>query len=225
MRLSQLARSIAWLTSEARTGPLSDNWGREWGTPIDRWYIERFLGAHAVDIRGDVLEIMDDRYTARFGADVRTSTILDIDSSNPRATLVADISQPDSLPRNRFNCIVLTQTLQYVFDLQAAVQSIHRTLRPGGVCLATVPAVSRLDSAATARGEFWRVTPAGCSRLFGEQFGGDAVEVTSCGNTRTAICFLLGLAAEDLSERELSAVHPAFPLVVTVRAMKRRALR
>ena len=37
-----------------RTTPLSDHWGRERGTPVDRYYIERFLAAERDVIRGRV---------------------------------------------------------------------------------------------------------------------------------------------------------------------------
>ena len=52
-------RGAAWLAA-ARTGPVSEQWGRDRGTPVDRWYIERFLDRHASDIRGHVLEVMDE---------------------------------------------------------------------------------------------------------------------------------------------------------------------
>lgn len=221
VKLARRLRCLAWLSLPSRTGPLSDDWGRRWGTPIDRWYIERFLADHAADIGGAVLEVLDDAYTRRFGRGVTRSEILDIDAANPRATLVADLERPDALPAEAFDCVVLTQTLQYVFDLRAAVANVHRALRPGGVCLATLPVTSKLDPAGRARGEFWRITPDGCARLFAERFGADAVEVTPGGNARASTLFLLGAAAEDLAPAELAVGHPLFPLVVAVRAVRR----
>jgi SAM-dependent methyltransferase len=219
MTLRGRLRGAAWFAA-ARTDPLSAHWGRERGTPVDRWFIERFLASHASDIHGHVLEVMDDRYTKQFGAAVEASEVLDVDPNNPEATLVADLAEPDGFPRERYDCFVLTQTLQFVYDLQAAVQSVHRSLRRGGVCLATVPVVSRLDRPENNRGEFWRVTPGGCERLFAERFGADQVEIATYGNTLTCVAFLLGLPADDLDERELAAEHPLFPLLVAVRAEK-----
>lgn len=214
-------RRPVWLGSVRRTGPLSENWGRERGTPLDRWYIEGFLADHADDIHGKVLEVMDDAYTRRLGRSVHAAEVLDVDPGNPRATLVADLERAADFPADTYDCFVLTQTLQFVYDVRAAVASVHRTLRPGGVCLATVPVVSRLDRAGIPRGEFWRITPVGCERLFAERFGAERVEVTRFGNTLTCIGFLLGLAAQDLRPSELEAVHPFFPLLVGVRAVKR----
>jgi SAM-dependent methyltransferase len=152
---------------------------------------------------------------------VSSSRVLDIDSSNSNATLVADLQHPEQFPEGAFDCIVLTQTLHYVYDLQAAVASLHRALRPGGVCLVTVPLVSRLDPAVPPGGEYWRLTGAACARLFGERFGDANVEVAEWGNVRAGTAFLLGLAAEELSEQELLATPDRyFPILTTVRAVR-----
>ena len=159
-------------------------------------------------------------YTTRFGTGVTASHVLDVDSSNREATLVADLEQPNEFPTAAFDCIVLTQTLQYVYDLPAAVASIHGALRPGGVCLITAPIMSRLDAAVPPESEYWRMTGAACARLFGERFRTPNVQVSECGNLRAGSAFLLGLAAEELSERELAAADPYFPILTTVRAMR-----
>src|SRR5579864_8443482 len=116
----------AYFGALRRTTPLSAGWGFDRGTPIDRYYIERFLGAHRSDIRGHVLEVADSRYTDRFGADVEASDVLDVSAENPRATLIADLGRPETLPEERYDCVVLTQTLQYVYDLGAAAEAVHR---------------------------------------------------------------------------------------------------
>jgi SAM-dependent methyltransferase len=225
MKAQALLRCARWLLLPGRTGPIYDDWGFGAGTPIDRWYIERFLSAHAGDIRGDVLEVRDDRYTQRFGSSVRSSTILDIDPGNPQATLVANLEEPNALPPSAYDCIVLTQTLHYIFHLQTAAENIHRALRPGGICLATAPTISRLDYAARETGEHWRLTHHSAARLFGEQFRTENTEVAAPGNARAAVAFLLGLPANDLRPAELSGDSPYFPLLVTVRAQKALDLR
>jgi hypothetical protein len=95
-------------------------------------------------------------------------------------------------------------------------------LRPGGICLATAPIISRLDAAVSPESEYWRLTGAAAARLFGERFGTANVQVSECGNLRAGSAFLLGLAAEELSERELVADDPYFPILTTVRAVRER---
>ena len=219
-RLQRLRRP-AWLGTVRRTRPLSDRWGGDRGTPIDRYYIERFMAAHRADIRGRVVEIADTRYTERFGSGIEAAEVLDIDATNPRATMVADISRPEMLPESAFDCAVVTQTLQYIFEVEGAVRGIHRLLRPGGVALVTVPSVSRVARSAGLDGDFWRFTSASCARLFGNVFG-EEVAVRSCGNVLASIAFLLGMAEEELSTRELEDDDPYFPVLIAIRAQKQR---
>jgi SAM-dependent methyltransferase len=216
-RLRRL-RHPALLGTLFRLTPLSQSWGRERGTPIDRYYIERFLDEHRADIRGRVLEVADTRYIDRFGSEVEQADVLDIDAKNPRVTLVGDQARPETLPKATYDAFVLTQTLQYVFDLRSAVESIHRLLRAGGVALITVPSVSRIAASAGVDGEFWRFTTASCRRLFAPLF--DEVEVQAYGNVLACAAFLFGMAREDLSERELETRDEFFPLLVAVRVRK-----
>jgi SAM-dependent methyltransferase len=210
----------AWLGTLRRTTPLSEHWGYDRGTPVDRYYIECFLEAHRSDIHGHVLEIKDSTYTDRFGLNVARRDVLDIDPGNPHVTLVADLAAADSIPANTFDCFVLTQTLQFVSDLSAAIAHIHRVLRPGGVLLCTVPGVSRVERA-YASTDYWRFTPAACSLLFNDVFGAEQVTICAYGNVLTAMAFLTGMAAEELSRRELATRAEYFPVTIATRAMKR----
>jgi len=204
-----------------RTRPLSSIWGADRGTPIDRYYIERFLDEHRQVIRGSVLEIKHSMYTDRFGVGVRERAVLDIDASNARATIVADLAAADAAPTAAFDCFILTQTLQYVYDVQAALRHSHRMLRPGGVLLCTVPSVSGIDPG-SLENEYWRFTRASCSRLFEDAFPGCDVVVRSHGNVLAATSFLAGIAAEELPRRQLDRDDDSFPLILTVRAEKPR---
>lgn len=220
-RLRRLARP-AWLGTLRRVTPLSNQWGFDRGTPVDRYYIERFLEEHRGDIRGRVLEVKDSGYTDRFGTAVARRDVLDIDAGNPNATIVADITAADVVASDSFDCFVLTQTLQLILDTRAALGHAHRILRPGGVLLATVPCISRIIPRYGLTTDYWRFTAASCSALFGEAFGPGAVAVRPYGNVLAATAFLAGMAREELSPRELDAADEYFPVIIAVRAVKRR---
>jgi SAM-dependent methyltransferase len=200
------------------TAPVGAMWGYDRGTPVDRWYIERFLEQHRGDIRGRVLEVKDSGYSERFGRDIVEYGVIDIDPDNARASYVADVTTCAGIPSDRFDCLILTQTLQYVYDLGAAVDSIHRVLRPGGVVLVTVPVTSRLVPLPVT--DYWRLTPLAAERLFVERFGGAAVVAKGRGNVLAQVAFLEGLAAEELRSRDLEVDDPEFPLLACVRAQK-----
>jgi SAM-dependent methyltransferase len=200
--------------------PLSVDFGYDRGTPVDRYYIERFLERCQPDIKGRVLEVKEPLYARRFGHGVDRYDVLDIDPGNTSATFVGDLVTGNGLPTDAFDCFILTQTLQYIYLTDAAVCEARRALRPGGVLLATVPAVSRLSYPPDVASEYWRFTAACCSRLFGDAFGPDHVTVQAHGNLMTCLAFLTGLAREELTAPELDVDDPLYPLVVTVRAVK-----
>ena len=219
-RLRRLRRP-AWLGTLRRTTPLSGEWGFERGTPIDRHYIEHFLNEHRSDIRGRVLEIKNDAYTKRFGRGLERCDVLDIDPGNPRATIVSDLTAADAVAADQFDCFLLTQTLQFIYDTRAAIGHAHRMLRSGGVLLVTVPMVSRIAPRDGLETDYWRFTTASCSRRFGDVFGPERVTVRPYGSVLTGIGFLAGLAAEELRPPELAHGDPYFPLVIAVRAVKK----
>jgi len=222
-RLRMLVRRLrrpARLGTLGRIRPLSNIWGFDRGTPVDRYYIESFLAERRAEIRGRVLEVKDSGYTARFGSGVDAAEVLDIDPSNSLATITADLSAAHSIASDQFDCFILTQTLQFIYDIQSAVKHAHRILRPSGVLLATLPSVSRLVPRGGLTGDFWRFTPASCTALFEGVFGVGQVEVRAYGNMTSAIAFLAGAAVEDLRPDQLDTRDDYFPVLIGVRGRK-----
>jgi SAM-dependent methyltransferase len=222
LRHSQRFRRLrrpAFLGTLRRTSPLSDGYGFDRGTPVDRYYIDRFIEENRGAIHGRVLEIKNSRYTHQFGSDVVQRDVLDIDPTNRNATIVADLAAGDGIPADAFDCFILTQTLQLIFDTRSAIFHANRILRPGGVLLCSVPCIARITPGCIDS-DHWRFTRASCSRLFGDVFPRDRVTVRTHGNVLTAIAFITGMAAEELRQRELDHDDENFPLLVTVRAEK-----
>jgi SAM-dependent methyltransferase len=216
-------RSPAPAIGLTRLEPVSRTFGFERGKPIDRWYIERFLAAHASDVRGSVLEVAEPTYTQCYGAgDVERSEVLHAAPGNPQATLVGDLTTGEGIPAAAFDCFVMTQTLPFIYEVADAVRGAHRLLRPGGVVLASVPGMSQVSREDQRDwGDWWRFTSQGARRLFADVFGDDAVQVAAYGNVLAACAFLYGLAAEDLTQAQLAHRDPEYELVTTVRAVRR----
>ncbi|HUG62147.1 MAG TPA: glycosyltransferase [Methylomirabilota bacterium] len=204
----------------ATTVPVSLDFGYDRGTPVDRYYIARFLADNAMAIAGRALEIGDASYCERFGRGVTRQDVLHVHAENPAATIVGDLSDPDVLPPDTFDSMVLTQTLHLLFDLPAAVASIHRALKPGGTALVTVPGISPIDRGEWGATWYWSLTAASARRLFEPLFGAGRVTVETHGNVYAATCFLHGLALEETDKRKLDEVDPSYPVVVTIVASK-----
>jgi len=199
--------------------PVSRRWGYERGTAIGRYYVDQFMLAHQDDITGEILEIKNPRYTNSLGHEVTKSDVLDIDASNKHANIITDLATADSVPDNQYDCFILTETLQFVFDLAGAIRHSHRILKPGGVLLVSVPTTGPSDDELFDV-DYWRFTGRGCRRLFGEVFGEENVQVEAFGNFVSCTAGLSGLAAEEIPSNELQTLDEKYTLGVGVRAVK-----
>lgn len=214
--------SLVRFGSLRRLKPISPTWGSERGHPVDRYYITQFLTTHAGDIQGHVLEIGTDRYTRMFGGDQVTKIdVLHVAENHPDVTLIGDLTKVDHFPADTFDCIILTQTLQFIYDVPAAVRTVYHILKPGGVALVTVSGISKISRYDMDRwGHYWSFTTQSARRLFETFFPADHVQVEAHGNVLAAIAFLHGLASEELRRKELDYHDPDYQLLITIRAVK-----
>ena len=208
-----------------RLEPFSRDWGDDRGGPVDRHYIVGFLDRNRTDVRGRVLEIAEDVYTRWFGDDrVTQIDILEYEKGeNPQATLCADLQNAPHLPSNAFDCVILTQTLQLIYDLRGAIATVHRILKPGGVALVTVPGITpicRNDHESWGSIWQWSFTAHSMKNLFGEAFGEENLRIETHGNVLAATAFLYGMGRGELTRAELDHHDPDYEMLITVRAQK-----
>ncbi|MRR49784.1 MAG: methyltransferase domain-containing protein [Rhodocyclaceae bacterium] len=207
--------------SPVPTEPLSRQFGFDRGQPIDRHYIEAFLAANAAEIRGEVLEVGSPAYTHRYGTSQVTRSLV-LNGVGGDAILNMDLSRTADVPEGMADCFICTQTFNFIFDVQAAVHSSFRLLRPGGTLLATVAGITQISGYDRERwGDYWRFTECSMKALLAPVFG-DRFEVRVWGNLHAATALLQGQAIEDLERPELLDVaDPDYPVVIT--AVARRA--
>jgi SAM-dependent methyltransferase len=207
-----------------RLSPISNCFGYDRGNPVDRYYIENFLAQQAHVIQGRVMEIGDASYTRRFGGDrVTASDILHVIEGNPEATIVGDLTTATHIPSEQFDCLILTQTLHLIYDLRAALQTIYRILKPGGVALVTSPGIAYISNAQWDQWAdywCWSFTTRSIRQLFEEVFPPAQVQVKAYGNVLTTIAFLEGLATHELCQEELDHHDPQYEMLITLQATK-----
>jgi len=200
-----------------RLEPISREYGFDRGSPIDRYYIETFLAAQAPLITGRVLEIGERLYTGKFGQDVAVSDMLHV-GDHPEATYVDDLATGETVPSGLYDCVILTQTLHLIFDMEAALRTILRILKPGGVLLCTVPGITQIADSDWNDTWYWSLSRSAARKLCGKVFGEAQVEVQQYGNVLSATAFLQGIAAEELERRELDFFDAEYPVTIAVTA-------
>ena len=210
-----------------RVRPYRPDFGAARGEPIDRFYIEKFLATYQESIRGRVAEIENDQYTKHFGGGrVEHSDILDLNEQNEQRTMTIDLTQTAAVPENTFDCILCAQTLLLIEDYTAAVRSLYRMLRPGGVALVTVPGICQTVRGRMIGGvgeDWWRFTERSARRIFSVVFTAENVVVHTYGNVLTATAFLHGLVQEELTREELEYNDPDYEVTIGVKAIKQAA--
>jgi SAM-dependent methyltransferase len=207
-----------------RLGPISRTYGYDRGEPVDRYYIKYFLDAHRDRIFGNVLEISENTYTQMFGGDrVSQSDVLHYDDPSPPATVTGDLTDAPHLPSNHYDCVIITQTLMFIFDVPAALNTLHRILKPGGTVLATQAGLSQIADRPWNDTWHWGFTQASSKRLFTDAFPGGSVQVRTYGNVFSTIAFLQGLSHDELTTRELDFTDPEYQMLIAVEARKASA--
>jgi SAM-dependent methyltransferase len=144
--------------------------------------------------------------------------ILHIDDSNPRATLTGDLTQPNGLPSDHFDCIVCTHVLHLIFDVRRASSELHRMLKPGGVLLIAVP---NIGMGGSEYHELWGFTSEGLFRVLAEWFAEDSITIRAYGNSLTAAGEIRGVIASEFTRAELNTHDPRFAVEICARAVKR----
>ncbi len=200
-----------------RVRPFSENFGFDRGTPVDRYYLERFLEANRQVIAGDVLEIQAVAYARRFGHDLRRTDSVDI---NPRfkPTYLCDLANSqDVVPSGAYDCFLMPNTAQHLRDLESCLQQALRVVKPGGTILASAAGFLPLIPDGP---DYWRFSAQGWRELLGRVWAGCEVRVESHGNCLAAVAAMLGLAYEELNAAELEVQDTRYPVLITVTCRK-----
>lgn len=203
--------------------PISHNFGVDLGTALDRYYIEKFLYQNSDCIKGICLEVAESTYTKKFGTDkVTQADILHIDSEFNDATIIGDLSTGKGIPETRFDCMILTQTFQFIYDYQQAIINSYKALTKNGVLLSTFPGISQIARYDMDNwGEYWRFTNLSAKMIFENVFGEGNVEISVYGNVKTACAFLQGIPLECMRKRDLKYFDRNFEVIIGVKAIKR----
>lgn len=198
-----------------RTRPLCPNYGYSRGTPLDRVYLRKFLSTFAHLIAGTILDVgsTPEMSPASGLPSVRKLVTNDL---NPRmgSDVVGDIHLRSTFPRHSFDCVLLLNVLEHCEEPWTVISNVHYWLRRGGLVLSVTPATQRIHPGPS---DHWRILPDAFTRMF-KAFS--FCQVLTYGNLLCSFAALYGIAAEELTEEELTTNDPLYPVVVCVHALK-----
>ncbi len=125
------------------------------------------------------------------------------------------MSKLDDLPESKYDCFICTQTLNFIFDYNAAISGIYKLLKPGGVGLITVAGLTHVSRFDMDRwGDYWRFNSLSLEKCLTNVFNKEKIQVTAYGNAKTAVGQIYGLCAEDYQPGELDFVDPDYQLLI-----------
>lgn len=212
--------------SELSTQPVSNMFGSERGKAVDRYYIEKFLEENTDDIRGTVLEVANDTYTKMFGGSKVKNSIISHVKGWGNRSIKCNFETGEGVQEELADCIICTQTLQYIFDLKSAINNIYKMLKPGGVALITVPGIKPLCEYDNEKwGEFWSFTAKSMEKLCKLVCLPGNYEVFQFGNAKIATAYLYGVCCEDLSNEDFEYQDVQYPFLISARIKKEEDIK
>lgn len=201
--------------------PFNRDFGVWEGTAVDRYYIEIFLHNESASIKGDVLEIAENRYTKKYASGNYQSHVLQLDEAVSQNDIVGDLVTGKGLSDEQFDCIILTQTLPFIYDFRSALGNLRRILKPNGVLLATLSGISQISRFDMDRwGDYWRFTGLSSRKVFSEFFPIENIVIKEYGNALTATAFIQGIVAEELEKKELDYYDQDYPVSICLKVLK-----
>ncbi|GAA2591706.1 methyltransferase domain-containing protein [Streptomyces axinellae] len=198
-----------------RLTPICPAFGTSRGTPIDRYYLNRFITEIRDVVQGDVVEIGGEDGNKDVYGFTRASGYRGLDiKEGPGVSLAGDAADPDIIPANSLDSIIAFNVLEHTARPWQVVDNMWQWLRRGGTAYCMVPSAQRLHGAPE---DYWRPLPAALREMFGAW---SEQTVHQYGNPLSAIASLMGIAAEELDAVELSTHHPDYPVASCIVARK-----
>lgn len=198
-----------------RKVPICHACGFTRGTPIDRYYLSKFVAEIQDQVVGNVLEVggvPKDKEFYDFSQRPEYR-VLNLEPG-PGVDLVGDVHNPALIAPDSLDSVVIFNVLEHCYAPWEAVQNIHRWLKVGGKCFCLVPNAQRLHDRPA---DYWRPLPDGISLLF-KNFAKRKLSVY--GNPMSVVGIFHGIATEEMTKEDLDAVHPDYPVITCIVAEK-----
>lgn len=208
-----------FLTKSEYLYPLNRTFGiSRGGTPIDRKYLENWLNKNRHLISGDVMEIADNDYTYTFGSNVK-SYVLHKAPEN-ESQIKGDFVTGEGLVEESMDCVIMTQTISYIYDYKKVFENLKRVLKKGGRAFVTCDGIAQIARYDADRwGYYFRYSEMSLKNVV-EEIGFTDCKIESFGNVKTACALLYGITAEELNDNDFEINDIDYPVSICMMLQK-----
>ncbi len=196
--------------------PACPYYGFTRGTPIDRFYLTRFITEYVEMMHGKTLEIGGNvsNVNAYGLRQIREYETLDI-KDGVGVTKVGDVEDSGSWEPESFDTILMFNVLEHCVNPSRVLSNCRYWLRNHGRVFVLTPAAQRVHC-----------DPIDCVRFNQDWYQSHLkplfshVDIRTFGNLATTVAALAGVSAEELSSGTLNKRDQRYPTVVAIVAQR-----
>jgi|SRR5215213_3754263 len=194
--------------------PFCPQFGNFRGSPIDRYYLERFIEEIHSEVKGVTLEIGGNQENWERYKFSNASCYVTMDLEGDDLDIVGDAHDREAVDEASVDAVVLFNVLEHCERPWLVVDNIYQWLKPHGQVFCMVPNAQRVHRVPR---DYWRIFPDALNSLF-SRFPVRKLYVY--GNPLTTLASYYGIAAEELSREELDYKHENYPVANCIHAQK-----
>jgi glycosyltransferase involved in cell wall biosynthesis len=197
--------------------PIGKLFNLDRGIPIHNFYCDLYLSSVARYIQGRILHVGERHEKGRGGTSV--SSVLEKIGADDYESLLLEHVRGRELDAGQFDCIIVSDCLEYDPNPDIPLALLKRLLKPGGVLFAILPGLQSGHRQGGIGNVHWHFTTHSARNLFERFFSRDNTYTRGFGNILTTIAALHGLTAQELTPAELENHDPAYEVSIFVQAI------
>jgi len=218
-------RLLRWFDlEESQTLKMEEeSWHNNRCTPLDQYYIYKFLKDNSKYIKGRVLEIGTDLMAHQYGHENVVKSDLVNKSTNVNAKFGRDslIDYTSDIPSDTYDCIIAAYIFQPTHNLSPLIKTLYRILKPRGVMLAMTKSIGALVTEHSDYTDQHRhLTCLSVRKMFEEHFPIKNIAITCFGNVVSVKSLLVQLVSKESSQGESDYSNNRHHIVIGVRVEK-----
>lgn len=194
--------------------PFCPQFGSLRGTPIDRYYLDKFIAEIREEVVGNTLEIGGKKDNRLLYGVNKAAPYLTMDLAGKGLDIIGDAHDISAVEKGSLDSVIIFNVLEHCQRPWVVVDNIYEWLKDNGQVFCMVPNAQRVHNFPK---DYWRIFPDAIDSLFA-RFPHRKLYIY--GNPLTTIASYMGVAAEELKAEELDAAQENYPVASCIHARK-----